>query len=109
MTWSAGDSETLARGVSHGGPEYDADERGLVDTLIRFDRPRRDELDSLVLADLLVGPPGQGVSVQERLDEIFEPSSRTSRTIRVHGAVTRSRTYLEECAGRAAKRLGYPM
>lgn len=35
----------------HTGAEYEADERGLIDELIQFDRPPQDALDALILAD----------------------------------------------------------
>lgn len=52
----------------HTGAEYEAEERGLVDQLLQFDRPPQDDLDALILADLLSGPAGEQVSVRERLD-----------------------------------------
>jgi HD superfamily phosphodiesterase len=90
----------------HTGAEFEADERGLVDALAKFDRPEQDELDLLILADLVSSPTGDRVTVRERLDEIlnrYEPQHP------VHRAVTRSRPYLEECAARASSRLGHPM
>ena len=85
----------------HTGAEYEADERGLVDKLILFDRPRQDLLDALILADLLVGPTGTPVTLDQRLEGILE---RYERQHPVHRAVARSREYLLECANRAASR-----
>lgn len=82
----------------HTGAEYEADERGLTDKLILFDRPPQEALDLLILADLTSGPTGQPTTVEERIDEIvqrYEPQHP------VHRAVTRSRDYLEACASRA--------
>ena len=90
----------------HTGAEFEAEERGLVDALAQFDRPKQDDLDLLILADLLSGAAGERVSLPERFDGIF---GRYEPQHPVHRAVTRSRTYLEECARRAADRVGYPM
>ena len=90
----------------HTGAEYEAEERGLVDKLIQFDRPRQEWIDILILADLVTGTHGERVTTDERLDHIFE---RYEPQHPVHRAVTRSREYLETCAGRAAERVGYPM
>lgn len=90
----------------HTGAEYEADERGLVDRLIQFDPPSQHLLDALTYADLTTDVDGQSVTVQERLDGIF---ARYEPQHPVHRAVTRSRGYLEACAGRAAARLGQPM
>jgi putative nucleotidyltransferase with HDIG domain len=90
----------------HTGAEFEADERGLVDALAQFDRPDQKELDLLILADLVSSPTGERVTVRDRLDEIlnrYEPQHP------VHRAVTRSRSYLQECAARASSRVGYPM
>ena len=90
----------------HTGAEFEAEERGLVDALIQFDRPAQDDLDLLILADLLSGSAGERVILPERFDGIF---ARYEPQHPVHRAVTRSRPYLEECAKRAVARVGYPM
>lgn len=90
----------------HTGAEYEADERGLIDELIQFDRPPQDALDVLILADLITGPDGSRVAVSDRLDDIFD---RYALEHPVHRAVTRSRDYLEDSAARAASRVGHPM
>lgn len=90
----------------HTGAEFEAEERGLVDALAQFDRPAQEELDLLILADLLSGSSGEPVTVAERFDGIF---GRYEPQHPVYRAVTRSRPYLEECAKRAAARVGYPM
>src|SRR6476659_7672817 len=64
--------EVVSLVAFHTGAEYEADERGLAHELSRFDRPRQDLLDALILADLTTGPLGQTVSVAERLDDIFD-------------------------------------
>lgn len=89
----------------HTGAEYEADERGLMDKLLQFDRPNQEWLDLLILADLMSGPNGERMSVTQRLDEIptrYEPQHP------VHRAILRSRPYLEECAARALARLVQP-
>lgn len=83
----------------HTGAEYEAEERGLTDKLILFDRPPQEGLDLLILADLTSGPTGQSVTVEARIDEILQ---RYEPQHPVHRAVTRSRDYLEQCASRAA-------
>ncbi len=90
----------------HTGAEFEAEERGLGDALAQFDRPAQDDLDQLILADLLSGSYGERVTVAERFDGIF---GRYEPQHPVHRAVMRSRPYLEECAKRAAARVGYPM
>ena len=90
----------------HTGAEYEADERGLIDQLIQFDRPPQDLLDLLILADLVTDTAGRRLTVGERVDGIF---ARYEPQHPVHRAVTRSRSYLDECAARAASRTGYPM
>ena len=90
----------------HTGAEFEAEERGLMHRLVDFDRPSQDDLDLVILADMVSGADGQRVSVRQRLDDIF---GRYESQHPVHRAVTRSRRYLEECATRAAARVGYPM
>lgn len=90
----------------HTGAEFEAEERCLVDALAQFDRPEQEDLDMLILADLSSGSAGERVSLPERFDGIFR---RYEPQHPVHRAVTRSRPYLEECAFRAAARVGHPM
>lgn len=105
------DREGVPRGIVslvafHTGAEYEAQERGLIDKLIQFERPPQDQLDALILADLISSPTGERISVSDRLDEVplrYEPQHP------VHRAILRARPYLEECAERAAKRFNYPM
>jgi len=98
--------EVVSLVAFHTGAEYEADERGLIDSLAQFDPPQQDDLDLLILADLLSSPQGERVTVSERLDEIL---ARYEHQHPVHRAITRSRPFLEDCAARAAKRVGYPM
>lgn len=94
--------EVVSLVAFHTGAEFEADERGLMDQLTQFDRPRQDMLDLLILADLVTDPSGRRVTVTERLDEIF---ARYEPQHPVHRAVTRSRSYLEESAARAASQI----
>jgi hypothetical protein len=87
----------------HSGARYRAEERGLADALAQFSEPDPDELDLLTLIDMSTGPTGERVAVNERLAEILK---RYPSDDPVHRAVNRSRSYLQDSAGRAAKRLG---
>jgi hypothetical protein len=87
----------------HSGARYKAEERGLADALAQFSEPDPDELDLLTLIDMSTGPTGVRVAVNERLAEILK---RYPSDDPVHRAVSRSRSYLQDSAGRAAKRLG---
>jgi hypothetical protein len=87
----------------HSGAEFEAEERGLAGALTQFPEPDPDQLDVLTLIDMSTSPTGRRVSVQERLAEILE---RYPSDDPVHRAVSRSRSYLEDSANRAAKRLG---
>lgn len=99
-------SEIVSLVAFHTGAEYEAEERALVDQLMQFDRPPQEDLDVLILADLSSGPAGERVTVAERLDEI---TRRYESQHPVHRAIMRSRTYLEDCALRAANAFDYPM
>jgi hypothetical protein len=89
----------------HTGAEYEARERGVRGELEQFERPDQARLDALILADLSVSPTGSPVSPDQRIAEIL---TRYPPTHPVHRAVTRSREYLMECAGRAAVATGSP-
>ena len=87
----------------HSGARFEAEERGLGELLARFPEPDPDQLDALTLIDLSTSPIGRRISVQDRLAEILE---RYPDDDPVHRAVSRSCSYLEESASRAAERLG---
>ena len=57
-------SELVSLVAFHTGAEFEAEERGLVDALLQFDRPAQEDLDVLILADLLSGPTGERVTVE---------------------------------------------
>ena len=71
----------------HTGATYEAEERGLVDALLRFDVPARHLLDTLTAADLSVGPGGDRVNPLDRFAEIL---ARYENQDPVHRAVMRS-------------------
>lgn len=99
-------TELVSLVAFHTGAEFEADERGLVDQLIQFEAPPQDTLDALILADLLIGPDGRQMTVDERIVDML---SRYDPQHPVHRAVMRSQDYLRESAARAAKDLDYPM
>lgn len=87
----------------HSGACFEAEERGVVAELAEFPEPDPDQLDMLTLVDMAVGPTGERVSVEARLDEIL---ARYPADDPVHRAVMRSRSSLIQSAERAAQRLG---
>jgi len=87
----------------HSGASFEAEERGLVAELAEFPEPDLDQLDMLTLVDMAVGPTGERVSVETRLDEVL---ARYPVDDPVHRAVRRSRSSLIQSAERAAERLG---
>ncbi len=87
----------------HSGARFEAEERGLGVELDEFPEPDPDQLDMLTLVDMAVGPTGERVSVESRLDEIL---ARYPADDPVHRAVMRSRSSLIQSAERAAERLG---
>jgi len=87
----------------HSAAWFEAEERGLIAELAEFPEPDPDQLDMLTLVDMAVGPTGERVSVESRLDEIL---ARYPADDPVHRAVTRSRSSLIQSAERAAERLG---
>ncbi len=87
----------------HSGAAFEAEERGLLPELAEFLEPDPEQLAMLTLVDLTVGPTGERVSVEARLDEIL---ARYPAESPVHRAVRRSRASLIESAERAAERLG---
>jgi len=98
-------TELVSLVAFHTGAVFEADERG-VDKLIQFEEPPHDVLDALILADLVTGPDGRRMTVDERITDMmtrYEPQHP------VHRAVMRSQDYLRAAAARAAKDLNYPM
>lgn len=87
----------------HSAAEFEAEERGLSAALAEFGYPDESELDTLTLVDMTVGPAGQRMSVERRIEEIL---NRYPGEDPVYRAVTRSQARLRESAERAAQRLG---
>ena len=89
----------------HTGAAFEAEERGMTSALDRFPKPDPDQLATLTLLDLVVGPDGCFTTPTERVSEILERYEVTSA---VHRAVSRARTELLAAAERARTLLGLP-
>jgi hypothetical protein len=85
----------------HTGAMYEAEERGLLDQLLRFDPPPERLLDALTLADLSVGPGGSHSDPEDRIAEILQ---RYEPEHPVHRAVLSSRESLMASVQRALAR-----
>ena len=96
-------SGVVALVAHHTGAGYEAAERGFVDELGGLPAPNSDDLDSLTLLDLVVGPNGELTTPERRIEEIL---TRYDAEDPVHRAVTRSRASLLASAHRARARLG---
>ena len=86
----------------HTGAEYEAEERGVSQVMLEFERPASTDLDLLNMFDLYVGPDGLPTTPEERIAEIlrrYEPDSP------VHRAVSISGPHLIASAARAKRRL----
>jgi hypothetical protein len=95
--------ERLASLVAyHSGARFEAEERGLVDTLAEFEPEEGPLLDALTYADMTTGPAGQRVVLEERIAEILE---RYPPDDPVHRAITRSHPMLREAVDRTRTRL----
>lgn len=86
----------------HTGAWSEAEERGLTNALDQCPEPSDADLDALTLCDLLVGPSGEQVEPEKRLEEILE---RYSHDHPVHRAVARSQNDLIARAKRAWSRV----
>ncbi len=80
-------AEIVSLVAYHTGAEYEAEERGLLDQLRAFALPPSSLLDTLTAADMTVGPGGELVSAEERINEILR---RYEPTHPVHRAVSSS-------------------
>lgn len=90
----------------HTGAEFEADERGLLGKLLEFERPHQDVLDQMILADMICGPRGERLTVEERVDDIL---ARYEVQHPVHRAVSQSGPYLTLASKRASLATAYPM
>jgi hypothetical protein len=95
--------ERLASLVAyHSGARYEAEERGLMDTLAEFEPEDGPLLDALTYADMTTGPAGERVDLEERIAEILE---RYAPDDPVHRAISRSNPVLQEAVDRTRARL----
>lgn len=93
--WS---TEIVGLVAHHTGAWSEAQERGLAKELDQFPHPSDEGLDALTLCDLLVGPSGDSVVPEQRLEEIL---TRYGPEHPVHRAVVRSHAELLARAKRA--------
>lgn len=87
----------------HTGSAFEAEQRGLAVELAQMPTPDTEDLDTLTLVDLVVGPDGGFITPEARLDEVLR---RYGADTPVRRAVTRSRPVLLAAAARARTRLG---
>lgn len=87
----------------HSGAVFEAEERGLLAQLQRFQAPPTELLDVVTLLDMTTGPTGEPVHERDRLGEILR---RYEPTDPVHRAVVRSRASIMESCARARLALG---
>jgi hypothetical protein len=79
----------------HTGAAFEAEERGLADSMLAYPRPPTHLLDRLTTSDLLTGPDGRRMLPRDRIEEILR---RYPPGDPVHQAVTRSAPTLIEAA-----------
>jgi hypothetical protein len=87
---------------SHTGARWEASERGLLDEWSKLPTPSDEDLDTLTLIDLVIGPTGQPVEPGTRIEEVLGRYSPADPT---HRAVQASREALTRSASRARARL----
>ena len=75
----------------HSGARFEAAERGLLRELEVYPLEESPVMDALVAADLTIGPHGQRLTYDERLDEIL---TRYPADSVVHRAISRARPVL---------------
>jgi HD domain-containing protein len=87
----------------HSGARFEAEERGLLSDLQKFDLEAGPVMDALVFADMTTDPTGAHVSFEERIDDIlarYPPSDPVGRAIR------RARLELQGSVERTLQLLG---
>jgi putative nucleotidyltransferase with HDIG domain len=83
---------SLVRLVAHHScARYEASERGLDQELAVYPFEGGPVMDALVFADMTTGPDGEGLTFEQRIDEILVRYTADSP---VHRAITRARTEL---------------
>ncbi len=98
-----GQQRLAALVAHHSGARFEAEERGLVDTLAEFQPENGPVLDALTYADMTTGPAGQRMLLEERIAEILD---RYPPDDPVHRANRRSRPVLQAAVDRTLERLG---
>ena len=95
--------ERLASLVAHhSGARFEAEERGLVEELAAFPVEDGPVMDALTFADMTIGPAGQPMTLDERIEEIrrrYPPDDP------VHRAIVRARPLLQAAIDRTQHRL----
>ena len=95
--------ERLARLVAHhSGARFEAEERGLVEELAAFPVEDGPVMDALIFADMTIGPSGQPMTLDERIEEVrrrYPPDDP------VHRAIVRARPLLQAAVERTWHRL----
>ena len=99
----AHDQEQLASLVAHhSGARFEAEERGLVAELAAFPVEDGPIMDALIFADMTIGPSGQPMTLDERIEEVrrrYPPDDP------VHRAIVRARPLLHAAIDRIQDRL----
>ena len=99
----AHDQEQLASLVAHhSGARFEAEERGLVAELAAFPVEDGPIMDALIFADMTIGPSGQPMTLDERIEEVrrrYPPDDP------VHRAIVRARPLLQAAIDRIQDRL----
>jgi hypothetical protein len=95
--------QRLARLVAHhSGARFEAEERGLVEELAAFPAEDGSVMDALTFADMTIGPSGQPMTLEQRIEEV---QRRYPRNDPVHRAIVRARPELQAAIDRTRQRL----
>jgi hypothetical protein len=86
----------------HSGARFEAAERGLSDELSRYALEDSAVMDALVTADLTIGPGGERLTYDQRMDEIL---SRYAPDHPVHRTWLKARSVVAPAVERTAARL----
>jgi hypothetical protein len=86
----------------HSGARFEAEERSLVDELAAFPMENGPVMDALTFADMTIGPAGQPMTLDQRVDEILR---RYPPDDLVHRAIVRARPLLQTAVERTWHRL----
>jgi hypothetical protein len=95
--------ERLARLVAHhSGARFQAEERDLVEELAAFPAEDGAVMDALTFADMITGPTGQPMTLDQRIEEV---QRRYPPDDPVHRAIVRARPLLQAAIDRTRQRL----